>query len=149
MPTATIQPGLSSLLPVELDGVEAHTFPVAQDLLARLAAALEVPVASVDAAYSSEHGARFIQMLAIRVPGIGAEDVLAVLPRVAYPPVASEPEVNSDTLAGRDVVVVNHPDLAFRLGTFYGFTDGGALIVVETLERDAAEAAIGAMPDQP
>lgn len=145
-PPPTPIPDLASLLPTELDGVEAHTFPVAQDLLARLAARLGVPFGSVEAAYSSEHGARFIQMLAIRVPDVEAQDLLTAFPDIAYPPVADPPEVGADTLAGVDVVVVNHPDMAFRLGTFYGLVRGGALIVVETLQREAAEAAIEAMP---
>lgn len=123
---------------------------MAQDLLDRLAAALHVPVESVEAAYASEHGARFIQMLAIRVPGVDPDDLLDLFPGIAYPPDASgEPEVGTATLAGRDVVVVHHPALAPRLGTFYGFTDGGVLIVVEALGPDAAEAAVAAMPGEP
>jgi len=138
---------VAELLPRELDGVALHTFAVARDLVGRLAAAVGVPVDELEMAYASEHGVRFIQMLAIRSPTVAPGEMLDALGEVAYPPGgAAQSEVGTDRLAGLDVVVVNDSELDVRFGTFYGLVRGGALIVVEAFERDAAEAALNALP---
>jgi hypothetical protein len=146
-PSPTPAPPVANLLPVELDGIEVHTFPVAQDLLARFAAAIEIAMDDLEVAYASEHGARFIQMLAVRAPNIPEGRMLEVLADAAYPPVAVDAlEVGTDTLGGIEVVTVHNPELAPRLGTFYGLVRGGALIVVEALVREDAEVAVAALP---
>ncbi len=139
---------VADLLPTELDGLQAHTFAVAQDLVGRLAARVGTSVDQLETAYASEHGARFIQMIAIRAPGTPAERLLDLLPEVAY--AAAPPEgqvVETDVVAGTDVTVIHHPQLSARLGTFYGFVRGGALIVVQTFDRESAEVAISALPN--
>jgi hypothetical protein len=146
-PSTTPVPEVADLLPAALDGIEAHTFPVAQDLLARLAASIEIPVDDLEVAYASEHGARFIQMLAVRAPGVPEGRMLEALSEAAYPPIGLDAlAVGTDTLAGLEVVTVHNPQLAPRLGTFYGLVRGGALIVVEAFAREDADVAVEALP---
>ena len=122
-------PPLQAQLPGQLGGVELHTFAVGQDTLDRLAAARGVPRTDVEAAYASEHGARFFQMYAI-----------------AYPPDVTDVSVTEETIDGRAVTVVHAPSAAGRLGTFYVLPRDGTLFVVQALDRETAEEALAGLP---
>ncbi|HEX2141987.1 MAG TPA: hypothetical protein VHK28_06890 [Candidatus Limnocylindria bacterium] len=109
---------LQDLLPADFGGVEAHTFPVGQDMLARLAAELGVEDDDVQVAFASDHGPAFIQMFAMRVVGSTADQVADALTRTAYPAEA-QPRVSSLRLADRDLAVIRDEALATQRGTFY------------------------------
>jgi hypothetical protein len=142
------RPSVGELLPRELDGVELHTFAVSSDVLARLADAAGVAVEELEVAYASEHGARFIQMLAIRHPAIEAERLRDLFAQVAYGAVVDAmPTSRTEEVAGvEDVLVTEDPELAPRLGVFYSLVRGDALVVVQAFARVDAEAAITALP---
>ena len=95
-------------------------------------------------AYASDHGAAFVQMYAIRAKGIHAAELLAGLAMVAYP--SGKAEVSAKTIAGRSVTVINQPETANRLGTFYAFAVGDTLIVAEAFAEPVVERALQALP---
>jgi hypothetical protein len=135
---------LLSMLPAKIGTTELHTFPVGQDWLARLATRLGIEIGELEVAYASDHGAAFVQMYAIRAAGIQAAQLLAALVTVAYP--SGTAEVSSKTIAGRDVTVINQPETANRLGTFYAFAVGDTLIVAEAFAEPVVERAFQAVP---
>ena len=77
-PTPDERP-LQGLLPADFRGTEAHTFPVGQDMLARLAAAIGIRRRALEAAYASDHGPAFVQMYALRAAGHDPQELLDAL----------------------------------------------------------------------
>jgi hypothetical protein len=132
------------MLPVRIGTTVLHTFPVGQDWLTRLASRLGVSRSSLDVAYASDHGAAFVQMYAIRALGFDTSQLLATLAAVAYP--TGKADVSSKTIAGREVTVINQAKTANRLGTFYAFGIGDALIVAEAFAEPVVERAFQALP---
>jgi hypothetical protein len=49
-------------------------------------------------------------------------------------------------IAGRKVTVINQPETANRLGTFYAFAIGDTLIVAEAFAEPVVERAFQALP---
>jgi hypothetical protein len=138
---------LQALLPSEFDGVPAHTFATAPDLLVRLAALAGVDVADVEVAYASEHGVTFVQTYAIRIPELAPQELLELLPSAVYPGIAPpQVEVTQQTLAGRPVVVMHQASAASRIGTFWALATDDAIILVQGLDPAVAESAIRALP---
>lgn len=138
--------GVAELLPTSLNGVELHTFAVGGDILERLAAALGVPPTAIEAAYASEHGARFFQTYALRVAGVDGQQLLDAFSAAAYD--ASEGDVTRDeaTVGGRPVTVVTQASTAARLGTFYTYLVDDALLVVQSFDPVVADEVIAALP---
>ncbi|HEX6473682.1 MAG TPA: hypothetical protein VF114_01180 [Candidatus Limnocylindria bacterium] len=146
-PTPDDRP-LQGLLPADFRGTDAHTFPVGQDMLARLAAALGIRRRALEAAYASDHGPAFVQMYALRAAGRDPQALLDALPQAAYPGVpASSITVEPGQLGDRQVTVISEPSQAATIGSFYGFVDGGTLIVAQALAEPVAEAAFAELPD--
>jgi hypothetical protein len=139
-------PPLQAQLPSQLGEVELHTFAVGQDILDRLAATLGVARAEVEAAYASEHGARFFQTYAIRLAGSPASSLATAWAAVAYPPDVTDVSVTEEAIGGSAVTVVHSPSAASRLGTFYLLPRDETLIVVQAPERVIAEEALAALP---
>jgi len=144
--TASEPPSLQTLLPAELDGVELHTFAVGEDILARLAADMGVSRDQLSTAFASDHGSRFVQTYAIRLPGTGASELAAGWTAVAYPPDLSDVVVTEETIDGRPITVVHSPSASPRLGTFYLDSRGDALIVVQALDSDVASEVLASIP---
>jgi hypothetical protein len=142
-PTASPK-ALQSILPANIGTTELHTFPVGQDWLARLATTLGIELRDLKVAYASDHGAAFVQMYAMRAAGLDAARLLAALQAVAYP--TGEADVTSMMIAGRNVTVINQPETANRLGTFYAFAMGDTLIVAEAFAEPVVERAFQALP---
>ena len=150
-PTARGDPGMLSLpfkpsCPASWAEVELHTFAVGQDILERLAAELGVAPEEIEAAYASEHGARFFQMYAIRLAGSPASSLATAWAAVAYPPDVSDVSVTEETIDGMAVTVVHAPSAAARLGTFYLLPRGETLLVVQAFDIETAEEALAALP---
>jgi len=151
-PSPTVEPTpddrpLQGLLPADFRGTEAHTFPVGQDMLGRLAAALGIRRRALEAAYASDHGPAFVQMYALRVAGHDPQELLDALPAAAYPDApAGSVTVESGQLGDRAVTVVSEPNAAGTIGSFYAFIDGGTLIVAQALAEPVAEAAFDELP---
>jgi hypothetical protein len=147
-PVATSRdlPPLQGQLPSQLGEVELHTFAVGQDILDRIAAHLGVAPEEIEAAYASEHGARFFQMYAIRLPASPASLLATAWAAAAYPPDVSDVSVTEETIDGRAVTVVHAPNAAARLGTFYVLPREETLLVVQALEREVAEEALAGLP---
>jgi len=146
-PTAGPTPSpvpLEAMLPVRIGTTVLHTFPVGQDWLARLGSQLGVSRSGLDVAYASDHGAAFVQMYAIRAAGRDTPRLLTALAAVAYP--TGKAAVSSKTIAGREVTVINQPETANRLGTFYAFGIGDTLIVAEAFAEPVVERALQALP---
>jgi len=139
-------PPIHTVLPERLGDVELHTFEVGGDILARLAETLGVEREQFETAFASEHGGRFIQMTAIRLPGVAAEMLQEAWETSAYPPDTTDVTVVPATIRGRDVTVVDAASVKARLGTFYTLTRGDALVVVQTFDPRAAEEALAALP---
>lgn len=137
---------LPELLPASLDGVELHTFAVGGDILDRLAPTLGVEPTAIEAAYASEHGARFFQSYAIRVPGVEGSRLLEAFAASAYDP--SEGEVTADeaSVGGRSVTVVTQSATAARLGTFYAYLMDDVLLVVQAFDPVVADEVVSALP---
>ena len=145
-PTPDERP-LQGLLPADFRGTEAHTFPVGQDMLARLAAAIGIRRRALKAAYASDHGPAFVQMYALRAAGHDPLELLDALPQAAYPSApAGSITVEPGQLGDRAVTVISEPNLAGTIGSFYAFVDGGALIVAQALAEPVAEAAFDELP---
>lgn len=147
-PSATVestrQP-LDAMLPTELGGVELHTFPVGQDSMQRLASRFGLDLADLDVRYASEHGARFLQMYAIRAPGVSGSDLLEAWAAVAYPADITD-VAHSEQVIGTTTVRVGHaPSAAARLGSYYAFNLDDTLLVVQAFDPEAATEAVGAL----
>lgn len=145
-PSSSPTVALADLLPRSLNGVELHTFAVGGDLMDRLASTLALEPSAIEAAYASEHGARFFQTYAVRVPGADGPSLLEAFVASAYDP--SEGEVIRDeaTIGGRSVNVVTQPTTAARLGTFYAYLIDDALLVVQSFDPLVADEVIAALP---
>jgi hypothetical protein len=145
-PTQDERP-LQGLLPADFRGTEAHTFPVGQDMLTRLAAAVGIRRRALEAAYASDHGPAFVQMYALRAAGHDPQELLDALPQAAYPGApAGSISVAQSRLGDRDVTVVSEPNEAGTIGSFYALVDGGTLIVAQALVEPVAEAAFAELP---
>jgi len=145
-PTPDERP-LQELLPADFRGTRAHTFPVGQDMLARLAAAISVRGRVLEAAYASDHGPAFVQMYALRAAGHEPQELLDALPQAAYPGAAAGSiTVELDQLGDREVTIISEPGEAATIGTFYALVDGGTLIVAQALAEPVAEAAFAELP---
>jgi len=136
---------IGSVLPIELAGVELHTFAVGEDILARVADAHGVPVTELETAFASEHGARFFQMYALRLPGTDAASLATTWAAVAFPPDVTAVSVSERTLADRTVTVVESPELP-SVGTFYLDPRDDVLVVVQALDVEVAAEALAAVP---
>ena len=134
------------MLPRELGGVELHTFAVGQDALARLAARVGIGPDSLDARYASEHGARFLQMYAVRAPGIAGPELLHAWTAVAYADDVVDAATSDQTIGGKAVAVVHAPSAASRLGTYYAYSVDATLMVVQAFDPEVAAEAIAALP---
>jgi len=137
------------MLPEKLGGVELHTFAVGEDTLERLAAQLEVGTEELAVRFASEHGSRFLQMYAVRAPGISGPQLVEAWSEVAYPPVIADAAASEESIAGRTVTVVNAPSAAARLGTYYLYSSGDTLLVVQAFDPAVAAEALGACPEGP
>ena len=138
---------LQAQLPSEFDGAPAHTFATAPDLLVRLAALSGVDEADVEVAYASEHGVTFVQMYAVRIPELAAQELLELLPSAVYPGVAPpQVEVTQQRLARRTVMVMHEVSAASRIGTFWALATDDAVILVQALDPAVAESAIRSLP---
>lgn len=135
---------IGAYLPAELDGVELHTFAVAQEVTARLG---EAAGAELELAYASEHGVRFIQTIAIRAPGTDPNQLVELFPAAAFPPDGASAEISSTQLAGEPVTAVADPAATARLGTYYLVVRDDVLIVVEAFTPEDAADMIGALPE--
>lgn len=142
---ATMAPptAIGDYLPTELDGVELHTFAVAEDVTARLADATGT---ELELAYASEHGARFVQAIAIRAPRTDPDALGSLFAAAAFPPDGSTAEVTRTQLGGEAVVTVADPAAIARLGTYYLLARDDVLIVVEAFRPQDAADMIGALP---
>ncbi len=137
---------LDAYLPVELAGIELHTFAVGQDILERMAASLGTDAGAFDARYASEHGARFIQMYAIRLAGADGLALLDALAASAYSDETTDVEVREETIGTHEVTVIDAPSARARIGTFYAYALGSTLVVVQAFEPDDAAEALAALP---
>lgn len=137
---------LADLLPRSLNGVELHTFPVGADLIDRLASTLGIDSGTVEAAYASEHGARFFQTYALRVPGADGPRLLEAFAASAYDPAEGEFTRSEATVGGRSVIAVTQPTTAARLGTFYAYAIGDVLVVVQAFDPAVADEVLAALP---
>jgi hypothetical protein len=145
-PTADESTPIETNLPTELGGVELHSFAVGQDILLRLADRLAVDATAFEAAYASEHGARFLQMYALRLPGTDGAALRTAWAEVAYPPDVTDVVVSEDDIEGRLVTVVDAPSARSRLGTFYLHSLDDTLFVVQAFDRGVATEALSALP---
>jgi hypothetical protein len=143
--TADVAP-IEALLPRELDGVQLHTFAVGEDILARLSINLGVTPDELETAFASDHGARFLQMYAIRLRGTTADALADGWSAVAYPPDTSDVAVADEEVDGRTITVVDSPSTRSRLGTFYLDRRGDALIVVQAFDFNVAVKALASLP---
>ena len=137
---------LEAVLPRELHGVDLHTFAVGEDILARLASRFGVVPDDLETAFASDHGARFLQMYAIRLPGKTADELAEGWSLVAYPPEADDVAIAGETIDGRPITVVDSPSTRSRLGTFYLDRQGDTLIVVQAFDLSVAVEALSSIP---
>lgn len=143
-PAPTI--GLAELLPTSLDGVELHTFPVGDDIIDRLASTLGVEPTVIEAAYASEHGARFFQTYALRVPAVDGHRLLEALAASVYDPADGEVTRVEAAVGGRSVTVVTQASTAARLGTFYAYVHHEVVLVVQSFDPAVADEVIASLP---
>jgi hypothetical protein len=135
------------MLPADFRGTEAHTFPVGQDMLARLAAAVGIRRRALEAAYASDHGPAFVQTYALRAASHDPQELLDALPQAAYPNApAGSITVEPGQLGDRSVTVISEPNEAATIGSFYALIDGGTLIVAQALAEPVAAAAFDELP---
>ena len=137
---------LDTMLPIELGGVELHTFAVGEDTLGRLAAHLKIGVEELETRFASDHGARFLQMYALRAPGVSGSRLVEAWTAVAYPPDVPDATISEESVAGRFVTMVSAPSAASRLGTYYVYDSNDALIVVQAFDLEVAAEALGVLP---
>ncbi len=126
--------------------MELHTFAVGEDILARLAAELGVDPDELETAFASDHGARFLQMYAIRLQGTTAAELAEGWGQVAYPPDADDVAIADETIDGEPITVVDSPSTRSRLGTFYLDRRGQTLIVVQAFDFSVAVEALASIP---
>ena len=143
-PSPTV--ALAKVLPTSLHGVELHTFPVGGDIIDRLASTLGVEPTVIEAAYASEHGARFFQTYALRVPGVGGQRLLEALAASVYDPADGEVTRVEAAVGGRSVTVVTQASTAARLGTFYAYVHHEVVLVVHSFDPAVADDVIAALP---
>jgi hypothetical protein len=139
-------PPIDDLLPVELGGTELHTFQTGRDLLGRLAVELGLAPDDLEVDYASEHGARFLQMYAIRAPGTSGAELADAARAAAYLPSIGTIQATEETIGGRAVTVVHSEAEAPFVGTFFITTTGDTLLVVQAMERSIAEEALASLP---
>ena len=145
-PSVEAQQSLDDMLPVELGGVELHTFAVGKDALERLAQRLGVRVEELDVRNASEHGARFLQMYAVRAQGLSGPELVAAWAAAAYPDDISDATSSQQTVSGKAVSVVHAPSAAARLGTYYSYSVDDTLLVVQAFDPEVAAEALAALP---
>jgi len=145
-PVPHTPPPLDGVLPGELGGVQLHTFAVGQDILQRLAERLGIITDQLEVRYASEHGARFLQTYALRAPGTTASHLVEGWAAVAYPPDIEDAASSEQSVAGKTVTVVSAPSAAARLGTFYVYSSGDTLLVVQAFDPEVAAEALAALP---
>lgn len=143
--TAGEPASIGSALPVELSGVELHTFAVGEDVLLRLAEELGVAISDLEVAFASDHGARFVQMYALRLRGTDTGQLAATWAAVAFPPDITEVSVSESTVADRMVTVVESAGLP-SVGTYYLDPRDDILIVVQAFDVETATDALAAVP---
>jgi hypothetical protein len=141
-PTADVSSPIEAILPTHLGGVELHTFAVGQDILLRLADQMGVGADAFEVAYASEHGARFLQMFAVRLDGTDAEELAAAWAGAAYPAEVTDAAVSEEGIDGMVIAVVDAPSARTRLGTFYLHPVDETLFVVQSFDRDVATEAM-------
>ncbi|MDP9468815.1 MAG: hypothetical protein M3P32_08795 [Chloroflexota bacterium] len=129
-----------------LGGVELHAFAVGQDMVARLLATVGATSLQLEIAYASDHGARFLQLYAIRVKGVDGDGLLTALAAAAYDPAAGPIDRVAEEIGGKAVSVVSQPATAQQVGTFYAYLLGGTLLIAQALDRSTAEEGLAAMP---
>ena len=134
------------MLPVELGGVELHTFAVGQDTVERLAARLGVDTEALELRYASEHGARFLQMYAIRASGVDGRDLVEAWAEVAYPDDVTDVTVGEQPFGGKAVTVIHSPSEGARLGTYYSYSAEDTLLVVQAFDPAVAAEALASLP---
>lgn len=134
------------MLPSTLGGVELHTFAVGQDIVERLAARLAVGTDQLEVRYASEHGARFLQMYALRVPGATGAQLVEEWVAVAYPPDVTDAASTQQSVAGKTVTFVSAPSAASRIGSFHVYSSGDTLLAVQAFDTEVAEEALAALP---
>ncbi len=139
-------PPLEGVLPTHLGDVELHTFRVGPDIIDRLFQRLGVGYDGVQQAYASEHGERFLQMYALRSPEVSGPEMLEAWAAVAYAPEVAEVSVSERPVAGRTVTVIAAPSMANQIGTFYAYTSGNMLLVVQAFDEAVATEALQALP---
>lgn len=139
-------PPIDSMLPGTLGGVELHTFAVGQDILERLAARLAVAIDQFEVRYASEHGARFLQMYALRVPGTTGAQLVEAWVAVAYPPDVEDASSSEQSLAGKTVILVSAASAAARIGTFHIYSYGDTLLAVQAFDPQVAAEALAQLP---
>ena len=144
-PEGTAVP-VADLLPRELAGVELHTFATGQDSMARLLAGIGATSSEMEIAYAGDHGARFLQLYALRVWGVDGPTLVDAFATAAYDPAAGTVNRSQQEIGGKEVSVISQPASAERLGTFYAYALGDALLVAQTLDRPTAEECLTAMP---
>jgi hypothetical protein len=144
--SATDVAPIEAVLPRELDGVQLHTFAVGEDILARLASRLGVTPDELETAFASEHGARFLQMYAIRLPGMTGAELAEGWSLVAYPPDTADVAIAGETIGDRPITVVDSPSTRSRLGTFFLDRRGDTLIVVQAFDFGDAVEALASVP---
>ena len=147
-PTRALEtpPPIDSILPRTLGGVELHTFAVGQDILERLAARLAVDIERFEVRFASEHGARFLQMYALRLSGTSGAQLVDAWVAVAYPPDVEDATSEEQSMGGTTVVVVSAPSAESRIGTFHVYSSGDTLIAVQAFDQDVAAEALAALP---
>ena len=146
-PSASAEPTpIEEALPARLGDVELHTFPTGQDILSRMANRLGISVDEFEAAYASEHGARFLQMVALRLEGADADPLAEAWAEDAYPLDVTDVTITESELGGSMITVVEAPSAQARIGTFYLHPVDETLFVVQAFERDVAAEALSALP---
>ena len=139
-------PPIASLLPTHLGDFELHTFETGRDSLLRLADELGVDPGTLEFAFASEHGERFIQMTVIRVPGKSAQELAEAWGASAYTPNVADVEVTQETIGGEPITVVSSASAGAQVGTFYLVERDETLVVIQAFDREIVEEAIAAVP---
>ena len=134
------------MLPTVLREVELHTFAVGPDIMERLAERLGVGTDDFEVRYASEHGARFLQMYALRLPGTSGAQLVEAWVAVAYPPDVTDASSSEQSVAGKTVTVVSAPSAAARIGTFHVYSADDTLLAVQAFDADVAAEALAALP---
>lgn len=126
--------------------MELHTFAVGQDSTERLLAVLGAAPSDLEIAYASEHGARFLQMYALRVRDVDGRTLLDAFVEAALDPAAGAVARSDEQIAGKAVTVLRQSATASRLGTFYAYAFGDVLLVAQAFDLQTAEAGLAALP---